>query len=274
MTRRSHSLFGCAHTRHPLLQLYPLAGCCVSPSALVPSAVSPSDSSDPNIHSSFLTPVPSTYVRVTSAFADMVVDTRNEDPYTYPYPHCGYGYIFGYGYGSDCTHPGVYPCSSLFTGHESIDPRVELEPRYAQHTDSIRSISCRSERNLLDAPHLLSFFLNFVLWNRVLPKALHECSIHSALDIVELTKKELPLTYKIRQALHDVFSNGCKECFGCKGRIEWSFDDHLKATDQPAPGNISHLHVISPSALVPSALSPSDSSDLNRCRCGGCEMPL
>lgn len=92
-----------------------------------------------------------------------------------------------------------------------------------------------SERNLVNAPHLLSFFLNFVLRNRVLPKALHERGIRSALDIVELAKKELPLTYKIGQALPDVFSDGCKECFGRKGGIEWSFDDHLKATDQPAP---------------------------------------
>jgi hypothetical protein len=92
-----------------------------------------------------------------------------------------------------------------------------------------------SEKNLLNAPHLLSFFLNFVLRNRVLSKASHERGIRSALDIVELAKKELPLTYKIGQALPDVFSDGCKECFGRKGGIEWSFDDHQKADDPPAP---------------------------------------
>ncbi|KAG1877423.1 hypothetical protein F4604DRAFT_1757510 [Suillus subluteus] len=92
-----------------------------------------------------------------------------------------------------------------------------------------------SERNLVNAPHLISFFLNFVLRNRVLPKASHERGIRRALDIVELGKKELPLTYKIGQALPDVFSDGCKECFGRKGGIEWSFDDHQKADDPPAP---------------------------------------
>lgn len=92
-----------------------------------------------------------------------------------------------------------------------------------------------SERNLVNAPHLLSFFLNFVLRNRVLQKASHERGIRNALDIVELAKKELPLTYKIGQALPDVLSDGCKECFGRKGGIEWSFDDHQKADDPPAP---------------------------------------
>jgi hypothetical protein len=47
-------------------------------------------------------------------------------------------------------------------------------------------------------------------------------------------KQKLPLTYKIRQALPDVFSNGCKECFGRKGRIEWSFDNYQKVDDPPA----------------------------------------
>ncbi|KAG1735457.1 hypothetical protein EDB19DRAFT_1724597 [Suillus lakei] len=92
-----------------------------------------------------------------------------------------------------------------------------------------------SERNLVNAPHLLSFFLNFVLRNRVLPKASHERGIRSALDIVELAKKELPLTYKIGQALPDVFSDGCKECFGRKGGIEWCLDDGRKVDDLPAP---------------------------------------
>ncbi|KAG0698703.1 hypothetical protein DFH29DRAFT_940358 [Suillus ampliporus] len=96
-----------------------------------------------------------------------------------------------------------------------------------------------SERNLLNAPHLLSFFLNFVLRNRVLPKALHERGIRRALDIVELAKKELPLTYKIGQALPDGFSDGCKECFGRKGGIEWTFDD------QPEGRMIRLLQVIS-----------------------------
>ncbi|KAG1776738.1 hypothetical protein EV702DRAFT_1045784 [Suillus placidus] len=76
-----------------------------------------------------------------------------------------------------------------------------------------------SERNLVNAPHLLSFFLNFVLRNCVLQKASHERGIRNALNIVELAKKELPLTYKIGQALPDVLSDGCKECLGRKGSL-------------------------------------------------------
>lgn len=98
----------------------------------------------------------------------------------------------------------------------------------------------RSERNLINAPHLLSFFLNFVLRNRVLPRASHESAIRRALDIIELGKKELPLTYKIGQALPDRFSDGCKEMFGRKGGIEWSFvkSDRAEADDPPPPGNL------------------------------------
>ncbi|KAG1735899.1 uncharacterized protein EDB91DRAFT_1250230 [Suillus paluster] len=80
-----------------------------------------------------------------------------------------------------------------------------------------------SERNLVNAPHLLSFFLNFVLRNCVLQKVSHECGICNALDIVELAKKELPLTYKIGQALPDVLNDGSKECFGRKGSLHAAY---------------------------------------------------
>ena len=74
----------------------------------------------------------------------------------------------------------------------------------------------------------------------MLPRASHESAICRALDIIELAKKELPLTYKIGQALPDVFSDGCKEMFGRKGGIEWSFveSDRAKADVPPAPGNL------------------------------------
>lgn len=72
----------------------------------------------------------------------------------------------------------------------------------------------------------------------MLPRASHESGIRRALDIVELAKKELPLTYKIGQTLPDGFSDGCKECFGRKGGIDWTFDDRPKVDDPPAPGNL------------------------------------
>ena len=71
----------------------------------------------------------------------------------------------------------------------------------------------------------------------MLQKASHESGIRRALDIVELAKKELPLTYKIGQAVPDGFSDGCKECFGRKGGMEWTFENIPKVDDSTAPGN-------------------------------------
>ncbi|KAG1903937.1 uncharacterized protein F5891DRAFT_1208780 [Suillus fuscotomentosus] len=62
--------------------------------------------------------------------------------------------------------------------------------------------SNRSERNLINAPHLLSFFLNFVLRNSILPEVSHEHDIRNALDIVELAKKELPLVLPWRNLVN------------------------------------------------------------------------
>ena len=47
----------------------------------------------------------------------------------------------------------------------------------------------------------------------------------------------ISLTYKIRQAVPDGFSDSCKECFGQKGGIEWIFENIPKVDDSTAPGN-------------------------------------
>ncbi|EGN94991.1 hypothetical protein SERLA73DRAFT_77007 [Serpula lacrymans var. lacrymans S7.3] len=78
-----------------------------------------------------------------------------------------------------------------------------------------------SERNLITAPTLLSFFLNFLLRNRVFPEATHERGLRSALNVVEQAKKQLPLTFKIGKVIPDEFSGGCKECWGRKGGLSW-----------------------------------------------------
>ncbi|KAI6135232.1 hypothetical protein EDD17DRAFT_1893988 [Pisolithus thermaeus] len=78
-----------------------------------------------------------------------------------------------------------------------------------------------SERNLTFAPHLLSFFLRFVLRNRVLPEQTYQRGVKRALGTIELAKKELPLTYKIGHMLPDKCNEGCQGVFGRMGTVNW-----------------------------------------------------
>ncbi|KAI6042833.1 hypothetical protein EDC04DRAFT_2563698 [Pisolithus marmoratus] len=78
-----------------------------------------------------------------------------------------------------------------------------------------------SERNLTYAPHLLSFFLRFVLRNRVLQEQTYQRGIKRALGTIEQAKKELPLTYKVGHMLPDKCSEGCQRVFGWMGTVNW-----------------------------------------------------
>lgn len=80
----------------------------------------------------------------------------------------------------------------------------------------------RAERNLTSTPHLLSFFVRFILRNRVVPEPAYQRGLKRALGTIELAKKELPLTYKIGHILPDAFSQACKESFGRKGTVNWT----------------------------------------------------
>ncbi|KAF9235576.1 hypothetical protein BU15DRAFT_51204 [Melanogaster broomeanus] len=80
-----------------------------------------------------------------------------------------------------------------------------------------------SERNLNYTPRLISFFLAFVLRNRVLPEQQYHRGLKRALDTIDLAKKQLPLTYKVGQMLPDAFNEGCREYFGRQGGINWTF---------------------------------------------------
>ena len=69
-----------------------------------------------------------------------------------------------------------------------------------------------SERHCRDGPILLSFFINFLLRNRVLPES--EKDLRKALAATELARKELPQTFVISRTLPDAFSKGCEMVFG------------------------------------------------------------
>ncbi|KAJ6555456.1 hypothetical protein DFH09DRAFT_571103 [Mycena vulgaris] len=71
-----------------------------------------------------------------------------------------------------------------------------------------------SDRNLVNAPHLLRFFVKFLLRNQVLPDKLFQDGLKSALDIIELAGKELPLTSQISKSLPDAFSTACQNFWG------------------------------------------------------------
>lgn len=71
-------------------------------------------------------------------------------------------------------------------------------------------------------PHLISFFLAFVLRTRVLPEPAYQRGLKKALEAIGWAKKELPLTHKVGQSIPDAFNEACRECFGRKGGINWS----------------------------------------------------
>jgi hypothetical protein len=61
---------------------------------------------------------------------------------------------------------------------------------------------------------LVSFFLRYLIRNRVFPEPEYERPIKRALEIVELASVELPNSWKMGRALPDTFSDGCKGLWG------------------------------------------------------------
>ncbi|KAJ7454722.1 hypothetical protein FB451DRAFT_1279101 [Mycena latifolia] len=67
-------------------------------------------------------------------------------------------------------------------------------------------------RKLVGAPHLLRFFVRFLLRNAVLPE--HSEALTRALEVIDRAGDELPRLPAISDALPDVFSVACRECWG------------------------------------------------------------
>ncbi|KAJ7184769.1 hypothetical protein C8R46DRAFT_983906 [Mycena filopes] len=72
-----------------------------------------------------------------------------------------------------------------------------------------------SDRNLVYTPHLIRFFVNYLLRNRVFSddKAA-ERSLKTALETIDDAAAELPLTAKLAKALPDEFSSACRGWWG------------------------------------------------------------
>ena len=61
---------------------------------------------------------------------------------------------------------------------------------------------------------MVSFFLRYLIRNRVFPEPEYERPIKRALEIVQLARVELPNSWKMGRALPDTFSDGCKGLWG------------------------------------------------------------
>jgi hypothetical protein len=88
-----------------------------------------------------------------------------------------------------------------------------MRSSYVLHAVALR-VLFRADRDLKLVPHLLNFFLRFLLRNRVFTESTTECGFCRALDVAYLALTELPLTSKMAKTMPDHFSEGCNECWG------------------------------------------------------------
>ncbi|KAJ7728971.1 hypothetical protein DFH07DRAFT_1066315 [Mycena maculata] len=71
-----------------------------------------------------------------------------------------------------------------------------------------------ADRHLVYTPHVLRFFVNYLLRNQVLPDRTSERSLRAALQTIDAAARELPRTSTISKALPDDFSRACQGCWG------------------------------------------------------------
>ncbi|KAF5388292.1 hypothetical protein D9615_000822 [Tricholomella constricta] len=73
-----------------------------------------------------------------------------------------------------------------------------------------------SDKNLINIPHLLGFFIRFLLRNRVFPEVDFERAFKRSLNVIEVAQKELILTSKIPKQLSDDLNKAFRACWGQK----------------------------------------------------------
>ncbi|RDB19813.1 hypothetical protein Hypma_013006 [Hypsizygus marmoreus] len=73
-----------------------------------------------------------------------------------------------------------------------------------------------TDRNLVNIPRLLGFFIRFLLRSNVFPEQPLLRGLQRTLEVVNLAQKELILTSKLAKELPDKFSLACTSCFGQK----------------------------------------------------------
>ncbi|KAJ7098562.1 hypothetical protein B0H15DRAFT_1018873 [Mycena belliarum] len=92
---------------------------------------------------------------------------------------------------------------------------------------------CWVERNLTNAPHVLRFFVEYLLRNKVLPDKTSDRSLRAALQTIDVAATELPLTAKLSKVIPDDFSLACQGCWGRKGDTYVALSDEVDS----APGD-------------------------------------
>ncbi|KAG6875987.1 hypothetical protein C0992_001542 [Termitomyces sp. T32_za158] len=91
-----------------------------------------------------------------------------------------------------------------------------------------------TDRNLINIPRLVEFFIRFLIRNRVFPEPDFDRELRRSLTVIELAEKELILTSKIAKQVPDEFSKACFECFGRKSEGYKPLDPIVEA-DKPWP---------------------------------------
>ncbi|KAJ7814172.1 hypothetical protein B0H14DRAFT_2851108 [Mycena olivaceomarginata] len=124
-----------------------------------------------------------------------------------------------------------------------------------------RAIQYAADRNLVSTPHLLRFFVNYMLRNKVLPDKTTERSLKNALEIIDAAAKQLPLTSELAKKLPDHVSVAAQSCWGARG-------DTLDAWIPEEPDNVfesilkeENIEVIKPEDVLLSANAPDGEND-------------
>ncbi|KAJ7470882.1 hypothetical protein FB451DRAFT_1472592 [Mycena latifolia] len=71
-----------------------------------------------------------------------------------------------------------------------------------------------SDRKLVSTPHLLRFFVKYLLRNQTIPDAAQ--GLNNALNIIDVAAKELLLLPRISEVLPDTFAKASAQCWGRK----------------------------------------------------------
>lgn len=112
------------------------------------------------------------------------------------------------------------------------DPELSMKVFFSSHFRERGLIW--SEPRCCATPILVSFFLRYLIRNRVFPEPEYERPIRRALEIVELARVELPNSWKMGRALPDTFSDGCKGLWGSM-QLMWLLPEDASSGSSNGP---------------------------------------
>ncbi|KAJ6464347.1 hypothetical protein C8R45DRAFT_498212 [Mycena sanguinolenta] len=122
-----------------------------------------------------------------------------------------------------------------------------------------------TDKNLTFAPHLLRFFVNYLLRNKVLPDKTCTRSLQQSLEVIDKAAVELPLTSKLAKILPDTFGEACQGCWGGRGEnaldsVAWAAVDADAAFESILKEeNVELIKLSADDALSPETTDAADS---------------